>query len=151
MTSAHAQSGFEQYALTPAIGMQIRGVDLHAGVTDETLHAIHASLMNHLMVFLPEQNIEPITQVNFARRFGRLRVAQRAAFEVVDSLPEMALIANDEQRPPNVNHYHTDGIFRLEPEFASMLRAIDVPQYGGDTIFVSLPAAYDALDDEMKT
>ena len=150
MNGPDSHSELNQYQLTPAIGVQIHGVDLKTGVCDETLQAIHLSLMNHLVVFLPDQDIQPIDQVHFARRLGRLRVAQRAAFEVVPEFPEMALIANDEQRPPNVNHYHTDGIFRREPEFASMLRAIDVPSVGGDTIFVSLPAAYDALDDEMK-
>tara|TARA_Y100000746_G_C15323585_1_gene374724 strand:- start:32 stop:619 length:588 start_codon:yes stop_codon:yes gene_type:complete len=49
-----------------------------------------------------------------------------------------------------VNHYHSDGIFRAEPEFASILRAVEVPEAGGDTIFVGMGAAYDALSDDMK-
>ena len=137
--------------LTPAIGVELHGIDLSAELSSAQLDVIHTALMDHLVVFFRDQNIEPHHQVSFARKLGRLRIAQRAAFELVDGLPEMALIVNDEQHPANVNHYHSDGIFRRQPEFASMLRAIEVPVSGGDTIFVSLPAAYDALDDEMKT
>jgi len=60
------------------------------------------------------------------------------------------ILINDRERPPNVNHYHTDGIFRETPEFASILHADIVPDTGGDTIFVSLAAAYEALSDGMK-
>ena len=137
--------------LTPIIGAELGGVDLSAALSPAVVRAIHSSLMQHQVIFFRDQRIEPHHQVNFARKLGRLRLAQRAAFELVEDIPEMALIVNDEQRPPNVNHYHTDGIFRREPEFASMLRAIEVPPTGGDTIFVSLHAAYDALDDEMKS
>ncbi len=137
--------------LTPAIGAELTGIELSTELSGESLSAIHAALMQHQVVFFRNQHIEPWQQVDFARKLGRLRIAQRAAFELVDGIPEMALIVNDQQRPPNVNHYHTDGIFRREPEFASMLRAIEVPPSGGDTIFVSLHAAYEALDDAMKS
>ena len=63
----------------------------------------------------------------------------------------MHVLVNDRERPPNVNHYHSDGIFRAEPEFASMLRAVEVPEAGGDTIFVGMRAAYDALSTDMKS
>ena len=137
--------------LTPAIGAELSGVDLSTALSSTLLREIHGSLMHHQVIFFRNQHIEPAHQVDFAGKFGRLRIAQRAAFELVDDIPEMALIVNDEQRPPNVNHYHTDGIFRREPEFASMLRAIEVPPNGGDTIFVSMQAAYSALDDDMKS
>jgi len=137
--------------LTPAAGAEIADIDLSAPVDDATLGEIHAALMRHLVVFFRDQDITPAQQVDFARRFGRLRIAQRAAFELLDDVPEMAVIVNDEERPPNVNHYHTDGIFRRAPEFASMLRALEVPESGGDTIFVSMQAAYDALSGDMKT
>ena len=150
MTAARNPVNIERSLLTPVIGAELHGVDLSTDLSEEKLAAIHDVLMDRQVVFFRNQCIEPRQQVDFARRLGRLRIAQRAAFELVDGLPEMALIINDEKRPPNVNHYHTDGIFRREPEFASMLRSLDVPPSGGDTIFVSLQAAYEALDDEMK-
>ena len=137
--------------LTPAVGAEISDVDIAGGVTDEALHEIHAALMAHGVVFFRDQDITPLEQRDFAARFGRLRQVTRSAFLVQEDVPEMHVLVNDRERPPNVNHYHSDGIFRAEPEFASMLRAVEVPEAGGDTIFVGMRAAYDALSTDMKS
>ena len=135
--------------LTPLIGAELNGVDL-ATVDDTQLHEIHAALMQHLVVFFRDQDISPSQQAEFARRFGRTRTAQKASFEIRDDVPEMSVLINDEERPPNVNHYHADGIFRRSPEFGAMLYAVEVPPVGGDTIFVNMQAAYDGLSDELR-
>ena len=137
--------------LTPAVGAEISDLDIAGGVTDEALQEIHAALMAHGVVFFRDQNITPLEQRDFAARFGRLRQVTRSAFLVQEDVPEMHVLVNDRERPPNVNHYHSDGIFRAEPEFASMLRAVEVPEAGGDTIFVGMRAAYDALSTDMKS
>ena len=136
--------------LTPAVGAEISNVDIAGGVADEALHEIHAALMAHGVVFFRDQDITPLQQRDFAARFGRLRQATRSAFLVQENVPEMHVLVNDRERPPNVNHYHSDGIFREEPEFASMLRAVEVPEAGGDTIFVGMRVAYNALSADMK-
>ena len=136
--------------VTPAVGVELGGVDIAAGVDGDTLHEIHAALMTHGVVFFRDQDITPAQQRDFAAQFGRLRHAKRSAFLVEEGVPEMHVLINDRERPPNVNHYHSDGIFRAEPEFASILRAVEVPEAGGDTIFVGMGAAYDALSDDMK-
>ena len=136
--------------LTPAVGAEISNVDIAGGVADEALHEIYAALMAHGVVFFRDQDITPLQQRDFAARFGRLRQVIRSAFLVQENVPEMHVLLNDRERPPNVNHYHSDGIFRAEPEYASMLRAVEVPEAGGDTIFVGMRAAYDALSTDMK-
>lgn len=136
--------------VTPVIGAEIGDIDLASTPEDEVLQEVHLALMRHQVVFFRDQNITPVDFAAFSRRFGRLRKARKAAFELLDGAPEVAVIVNDEERPPNVNHFHPDGIFRDEPEFASILHAQEVPAYGGDTIFVSMTAAYEALSDEMK-
>ena len=137
--------------LTPAVGAEISNVDIAGGVADEALHEIYAALMAHGVVFFRDQDITPLQQRDFAARFGRLRQVIRSAFLVQENVPEMHVLLNDRERPPNVNHYHSDGIFRAEPEYASMLRAVEVPEAGGDTIFVGMRAAYDALSTDMKS
>lgn len=136
--------------LTPAVGAEIAQIDISAGVDDETIQDVHSALMAHGVVFFRDQDISAVEQRDFAARFGRLRQAKRSAFLVEDGVPEMHVLINDKDRPPNVNHYHSDGIFRTEPEFASILRAVECPQSGGDTIFVGMQAAYDALSDDLK-
>ena len=137
--------------VTPAAGAVIGGVDLSQRISDEAVAEIHRALMQHHVVFFRDQHIDAKQHAEFARRFGTLRTARRAAFEVLSDVPEMQVLINDEARPPNVNHYHTDGIFRSAPEFGSILRAVECPAAGGDTIFVSLVAAYEGLSASMKT
>lgn len=136
--------------VTPAVGAIIGNVDLSNDLAPETVREIHRALMRHHVVFFRDQHISARQHADFARAFGPLRMARRAAFDVLTDVPEMQVLINDEERPPNVNHYHTDGIFRNEPEFASILRAVECPEAGGDTIFVSLVAAYEGLSDTMK-
>jgi taurine dioxygenase len=136
-------------ALTPAIGVELLNIDI-AAPSEEDLHTVHAALMKHLVVFFREQVITPTQQAEFARSFGRTRIAQKASFDVRDDVPEMSILLNDEQSPPNVNHYHADGIFRRVPEFAAMLYAVEVPSTGGDTIFVNMQAAYAGLSASLR-
>ena len=136
--------------LSPHIGAEIVGVDLRRPLEPGVLRELHAALMRHLVIFFRDQDITPVQQAGFARNFGRLRVAQRAAFELLEGAPEVSVLENDRERPPNIDHYHTDGIYRPEPEFASVLRAVEVPDAGGDTIFVSQYAAWEALSEDLK-
>ena len=131
-------------------GAFITGVDLCAPVSDEVVREVHAALMRHQVVFFRDQDVNPDQQAAFARRFGPLRKARRAAFETREDVPEISIIVNDRERPPYIDHYHADGMFRAEPEFASMLKAEQPPEIGGDTIFVSLPAAWRGLSDSMR-
>lgn len=136
--------------VTPSTGALIGNIDLSESLSPDAAHEIHQALMRYHVVFLRDQKISARQHVDFAGAFGPLRMARRAAFDVLTDTPEMQVLINDKERPPNVNHYHTDGIFRSDPEFASILRAVECPDAGGDTIFVSLVAAYEGLSDSMK-
>ncbi|MGE4220659.1 MAG: TauD/TfdA dioxygenase family protein [Alphaproteobacteria bacterium] len=136
--------------LTPVIGAEISGIDLAGTLSDGDLRAVHAALMRHLVVFFRDQALSPAQQAALAHRFGRLRRAQRAAFDITEDAPEVAVLLNDESKPPNVNHYHSDGIFRRTPEFGAMLYGVEVPESGGDTIFVNMEAAFAALSPAMQ-
>jgi taurine dioxygenase len=136
--------------MTPCVGALIEGLDLSVPLDPGVLAELHGALMRHHVLFFRDQAVTPQQHADFAAQFGPLRKARRAAFEVNENVPTMQVLINDRERPPNVNHYHSDGIFRSEPEFASILHAKTSPTVGGDTIFVSLYAAYDALSDSMK-
>lgn len=136
--------------ITPVIGAEISCANFTSTAANEVLREIHLALMRHQVVFFRDKNLTPSELAAWARQFGKLRRARKAAFELLDGAPEVAVIVNDKLRPPNVNHFHSDGIFRKEPEFASILYGREVPEYGGDTIFVSMTAAYNALSSKMK-
>lgn len=131
-------------------GAFISGIDLKQPLEDAVYREIHAAMMRHQVVFFRDQDVTPQEQADFARKFGPLRKARRSAFEVRDDVPEVSVIVNDRERPPYIDHYHADGMFREKPEFASMLKAEQPPEMGGDTIFVSLTAAWNGLSDTMK-
>lgn len=162
MSTNRAQSHLRVHPLTPTIGAELLDVDLSslsdvptgAGGDErgmgELVREVHAALMAHQVVFFRDQDLAPLVQAQFARRFGRTRIAQKAAFDVLDDVPEMAVLRNDREHPPNVNHYHADGIFRETPEFGAMLYAVEVPRTGGDTVFVNMRAAYEALSDDLR-
>lgn len=132
-----------------AVGAEITDIDL-GRITDAEAKQVHDALMQFGVVFFRDQDITPKQQVDFAKRYGQVPVAQKASFGVAEDAPEISTLEYDRDRPPNVNHYHPDGLFREKPEFASVLYAKEVPELGGDTIFVSGYAAYEALSDRMK-
>ncbi|MEM7250496.1 MAG: TauD/TfdA family dioxygenase [Pseudomonadota bacterium] len=136
--------------LSPHVGAEVFGIDLSSPLESSLVIRLHRALAHRHVLFFRDQNITPAEQVAFARHFGPLRTAQRASFGLVDGIPELSVLETDEAKPPNIDHYHPDGIFREHPEFASVLRAVEVPPLGGDTIFTSLTAAYDALSESMK-
>ena len=131
-------------------GAFISGVDLKKPLEDSTVREIHAALMRYQVVFFRDQDVTPKEQADFAKRFGPLRQARRAAFETTGDAPEVSVIVNDRERPPYIDHFHADGMFRAKPEFGSVLKAESPPRLGGDTIFVSLPAAWNGLTDGMR-
>lgn len=131
-------------------GAFISGIDLKQPLEDGAVNEIHAALMRHQVVFFRDQDVTPIEQAAFARRFGPLRKARRAAFETRDESPEVSVIVNDRDKPPYIDHFHADGMFRAQPEFGSVLKAEQPAPLGGDTIFVSLTAAWRGLSEPMR-
>ncbi len=132
-----------------SVGAEITDISL-ATITDDEAKQVHDTLMQYGVVFFRDQEMTPRQHADFAKRYGEVPMAQKASFGVDENALEVSTLTYDRERPPNVNHYHPDGLFRETPEFASVLRAIEVPEVGGDTIFVSGYAAYEALSDRMK-
>jgi taurine dioxygenase len=87
--------------------------------------------------------------IDFGRRFGQLTVHPFAPNE--EKAPELIKFRNDEKTPPfGTDVWHSDETFRAEPPMATILCAKEVPAVGGDTMFVSMTAAYEGLSDRMQ-
>ncbi len=135
----------------PAIGASIDGVDL-ARVTDAQFAELHAALIAHHVIFFRDQQLTPENLLAFARRWGEPQAATESSFGKLDDFPEIDVLDYDATRPPYVTKemWHTDFTGRERPTMGSVLYALEIPESGGDTIWVSLVAAYDALSDRMK-
>ena len=145
-----AHSNIEVIPLTTAIGAEIHGVDLSQPLDDETFDDVHDALLEHHVIFLPDQRITPAQQLEFARRFGEIE-PPHPVFDQLESQPEVTLIEQDGRDDDLYNDgWHTDVTFRALPAMASILHCQVTPEIGGDTGWLSLHAAYEALSEPVK-
>ena len=132
--------------LTPAIGAEIRGLDLATHLPDETIAAIRAAWLEHLVVFFPGQHLTPETQTAFAQRFGEITEAH----PVEKSMPNQPFVHAIDSLKDRVDFWHTDVTFMSNPPAGSMLYAQQIPEVGGDTMWSSTRAAYDTLAPPLQ-
>jgi taurine dioxygenase len=132
------------------LGAEISGVDLRAKPSDAQFAAIEQALVENALVIFRDQDISSQNLMDFGRRFGELTVHPFAPNEGKDA-PELIKFRNDETTPPfGTDVWHSDETFRAEPPMATVLCAKEVPAVGGDTMFVSMAAAFDGLSDRMQ-
>jgi taurine dioxygenase len=134
--------------LSPFIGAEIHGVDLRTEQDDQTIADIRAALNAHKVIFFRNQDLSVEQHIDFARRFGDLEIHPATPQDQAD--PEILRIAHGPQHKGTENFWHSDVTWRPEPSLGSVLRAIEVPEVGGDTLFASMEAAYDALSPAMQ-
>jgi taurine dioxygenase len=135
--------------LTPRIGAVIGGIDLTHAVTDEQIAEVRAALLEHGVVFFRDQPIDLPTHKAFAQRFGELHV--HSARKGLDEHPEVRPIhADAESKHIAGEEWHTDLSCDAIPPMGSILHLYTLPPMGGDTLWASMYAAYDALSPRMK-
>ncbi|MEG9862608.1 MAG: TauD/TfdA family dioxygenase [Parvularculales bacterium] len=134
--------------LSPTIGAVIEGIDLSRPVESEAREEVYEALLTHKVIFFRNQNITTEQHLAFAGLFGDLEVHPFAPHK--PDYPEVLAITHDKDRPGKENVWHSDVTWRFEPSLGSVLRAIEVPDMGGDTLFSDMYAAYDGLSDEVK-
>jgi len=149
--TANVTSALSVSTIVPAIGALIDGVDV-AQATAGQQAQMHDALMTHQVIFFRGQQLSKENLVAFARRWGEPQAATESSFGKLDGFPEIDVLDYDATRPPYVTKemWHTDFTGRERPTLGSVLYALEVPASGGDTIWVSLAAAYDALSARMK-
>jgi len=131
-----------------ALGAEILDVDL-AAVTSSEVDAIADAYSQYGVVFFRDQNVTPEQHLEFARHFGVVNVNR--FFTPVDGQPEIAEVRKEPEQVTNIGGgWHTDHSYDIAPAMGSVLRALEVPESGGDTLFASMYAAYESLSDGLK-
>jgi alpha-ketoglutarate-dependent taurine dioxygenase len=137
--------------LAAAMGAEITGVDC-ANVSDAAFAEIEAALFRHKMIFFRNQHhLGHGDQFAFSRKFGPF--AEDAYTNGVPGFPEVQpLIKEADERTGHLfgSGWHTDSPFLAEPPAISMLRAIEIPPYGGDTIWANSALAWKCLSPTMQ-
>ena len=140
-------SRFELRRMTPAIGAELLGCDLNK--VDDTLVAeVRDALLKHRVVFFRDQDLSREAHIEFAGRFGDLEIHPATPKDQPD--PEVLRIAHGPKSRGSENMWHSDVTWREKPSLGSILRAVELPQVGGDTLFCNMVMAYERLSDEMK-
>ena len=134
--------------LTPSIGAEISGIDLSQEQDDAVIAEIRAALLAHKVVFFRGQPITPAQHIAFARRFGTLEIHPATPKGQPD--PEVLHIAHGPDSKGKENAWHSDVTWRAEPSLGSILRAVEVPPVGGDTLFADMGAAFRGLSPAMQ-
>lgn len=129
------------------IGAIIDNVDLNQ-LNDETLQQVKDALLKHHVIFFRKQNLLPESQVKLARSFGSLHI--HPIFPTVENVPEVIVLDSHKLDLRDNELWHTDVTFSKTPPMGCVLRAVKIPEHGGDTLWASGTAAFKALDKEIQ-
>ncbi|MEM9173966.1 MAG: TauD/TfdA family dioxygenase [Myxococcota bacterium] len=131
-----------------ALGAEIRGVDVRAPKDDEVAR-IREALLENEVVFFRDTGLDDEGHLALAARFGKPSVFPLFAV-LGETEPTFQTIADGPDSPPATDYWHTDVTWTAAPPTAAFLRATVVPDRGGDTMWGSMTAAYEALSDRMR-
>ncbi|MDP3522234.1 MAG: TauD/TfdA family dioxygenase [Hydrogenophaga sp.] len=137
--------------LTCAIGAELVGVNLGDAARDNALFAdIKAALLKHKVLFLRNQDITRAEHVAFARKFGELEDHPVAGSD--PDHPGLVRIYKNPDQPNDryENAWHTDATWREAPPMGCVLRCVECPPVGGDTMWANMALAYEKLPEDVK-
>lgn len=156
MAHTHTES-IQVKPVAGKIGAEIHGVDLQQSLSDGAIAEIRQALLKWKVVFFRNQNIGHSEQVAFTARFGDVTYAHPLEDEPSSDHPEILAIdrrryeRKDGRRYTYESRWHTDVTAVVNPPAGSILRAVNVPDIGGDTTWTNLVAAYEGLSAPLRT
>ncbi|MBV1881502.1 MAG: TauD/TfdA family dioxygenase [Pseudomonadales bacterium] len=149
--SAKEYQHIQAEPLAAAMGAEILGVDL-ANVSAAEFQEIQHALFRHKMIYFRDQDINHVEHEAFSAKFGEF--GDDAYTDGVADHSQVQPVLREANDPVAIifgSGWHTDSPFLAKPPAISMLRAVDVPPYGGDTMWTNSALAYSQLSDTMKS
>ena len=132
-----------------ALGAFVSGVSLADVARDSALfERLHALALEHQVLFFRGQHIEPLDFQAFARRFGP--VLGHPAYPLVPGTEDVQVLESTPEAPSKIEEWHSDMTFSATPPTYTLLHGQIIPEFGGDTLWASAVAAYDALSKPMQ-
>jgi len=131
-----------------AVGAIIEGIDVKS-MTDGEFDAVREAFHDRGVIFFRDQELSPDDHIAFAERWAEIEVNR--FFTPLETHPKIAIVLKEPDQTKNIGGgWHTDHSYDVIPAMGSILRAVDLPKTGGDTLFASTEKAYDALSNEDK-
>ncbi len=135
-----------------SLGAELGGVDLRSELSDADIETIRAALVEHKVVFMPGQHLDRDEHVAFARRFGELEVFHASTdsgqVDAEASHPELLSLRSEAGLIADV--WHTDVTWSESPPLMSVVRMVETPPKGGDTMWSNQVAAFAGLTAPMQ-
>ncbi len=143
-------ANFEAHLVSGALGAEISGVDISKPLSEEVVADLRQALLDHLVIFFRDQKLEPAQQIAFSRQFGDLD--EHDFVKGMEGYPELIRLVReaDEEGMNFGGVWHSDVTHMECPALGSVLYAVDVPPFGGDTLFANQYLAYETLSPGMK-
>ena len=140
---------FDIQPVAGRIGAEIMGVDLSTNLSNDTIDEIRKALVQYKVIFFRRQQLDADGQVAFARRFGEVTTAHPTLPPLAER-PEI-LDLDYGRTATRANQWHTDVTFVDRPPLGSILRAIQIPPVGGDTLWANSVTAYQDLPLHLQS
>jgi taurine dioxygenase len=137
------------HRLTPALGATASLPRGASEVPEELADSIHAALVEHSVLVFPDADLDPQRMVQLGNALGTLGIRHHAYTTHPDADDVVVLTWEGDQKP-DAAEWHSDMTYRREPPFASILKAVELPPVGGDTLWASMFAVHDALDPGLR-
>ena len=135
--------------ITGALGAEIRGVNAADALAADVVSELRQAFLDHLVILFRDQRLTPPEQLAFAQRFGQ--AMEYPQLKGLSECPLITPVIKLEHEQVNFGGvWHSDTTYLSQPPMASMLYAVEVPPYGGDTLFADQYRAYDTLSDGLK-
>ena len=134
--------------LSGALGAEITGIDLR-DTSDNNFKIIKDLLLEHKVIFFHEQNISHQEQIDIAKCFGPIE--HHAYVKGLTDYPEILRIVKEPFEKNNWGeNWHSDVSYNPEPTQAVILKSVEIPPIGGDTMFANMELAWETLDEKLK-
>jgi len=139
-----------------ACGAKVTGIDLSASPSDDDIRAIHTAWLRHLVLVFPGQRLDPVTLVEFTRRFGQLDDYATQPFARHPDFNEVMVLTNKRtdgqlsKTHNNGQNWHSDLSYTLRPAKGTSVYCMEKPSVGGDTMFANMYLAYESLSPKLR-
>lgn len=139
---------FDIYRVAGRIGAEIVGVDLSADLSNDIISEIRKALVQYKVIFFRRQQLDTDGQIAFARRFGEVTTAH-PTLPPLSEYPAV-LDLDSSKTSARANQWHTDVTFVDRPPLGSILRTVEIPHVGGDTLWANSVTAYQDLPSHLQ-
>lgn len=141
---------FDLAPCTATIGALVDGIDLRQPIDGELFQQLDRALLEWKVLFFRDQPLSPDQHAAFAGRWGPLLDDQLVSSEDKNPVENVVVFTRDAETPGLENEWHADGTFRAELPMGTVLRAVEVPMAGGDTLFADMAVAFDDLSEAER-